>query len=223
MKTRIIVKVVSSKWKKHYDLLIERGRNRVLDGYCERHHIVPRCMQGSDEPTNLVDLTPEEHYVAHQLLVKIYPHHGGLVKGASALLMNSPTTPRKNKVYGWIKKRLSVYQREVMISRHQKVPHPMLGRKQTAEAKAAIGTASSARQKKQVFCFSTDTGELVKTFLGVTDAAKWAGVHDQTLFSCIRVPGKRTAGGFSWSYKNESPGPLVLTQGGRVSWKQKEL
>jgi hypothetical protein len=30
-------------------------------------------MDGSDLVSNLVYLTPEEHYVAHQLLVKMYP------------------------------------------------------------------------------------------------------------------------------------------------------
>ena len=42
--------------------------------YSERHHIVPRHLGGGDEPSNLVRLTPEDHYFAHLLLAKI---HGG--------------------------------------------------------------------------------------------------------------------------------------------------
>jgi hypothetical protein len=60
-------------YKKIYDNLISKGRNRVLNCYVERHHIIPKCMGGTDDEENLVELTPEEHYVAHQLLVKIYP------------------------------------------------------------------------------------------------------------------------------------------------------
>lgn len=56
-----------------YLKLIERARNRILDGYKERHRVKPRCLGGDDVQENLVYLTPEEHYVAHQLLVKIYP------------------------------------------------------------------------------------------------------------------------------------------------------
>lgn len=60
-------------YQKHYELLIERAKSRTLAGYFERHHIIPKCMGGSDEPENIANLAPEEHFVAHQLLVKIYP------------------------------------------------------------------------------------------------------------------------------------------------------
>lgn len=57
---------------KHYDLLVERGRNRKLKGCKERHHIIPRCVGGTDDKSNLVDLTAREHYFAHLLLAKEY-------------------------------------------------------------------------------------------------------------------------------------------------------
>lgn len=63
----------------HYDRLIERARIRKLEGYVEKHHILPKCIGGSNDKTNIVSLTPEEHYVAHQLLVKIYPGVQGLI------------------------------------------------------------------------------------------------------------------------------------------------
>jgi len=92
-------------YKKHYDLLIERARTRQLTSYVERHHIVPRCMGGSDEQSNLVELTPEEHYVAHQLLVKIYPENDSLVYAANKMTVSSKTVKRNNKKYGWLKRR----------------------------------------------------------------------------------------------------------------------
>jgi hypothetical protein len=94
-------------YKKHYDLLIARGKNRMLEGYVERHHIIPRCMDGTDDVENLVQLTPEEHYVAHQLLVKMYPENSGLV--AAAMFMAGGERRTRNKVYGWLKKRYSEY------------------------------------------------------------------------------------------------------------------
>ena len=42
-----------------YNSLVTRGKNRVLEGYKESHHIVPRCLGGNDDSSNLVDLTPE--------------------------------------------------------------------------------------------------------------------------------------------------------------------
>ena len=51
---------------KHYNLLIDRGISRTnLCGYVEKHHIIPTCMGGADVSSNLVNLTPEEHYLAH--------------------------------------------------------------------------------------------------------------------------------------------------------------
>jgi hypothetical protein len=54
-------------YKKIYDQLVERATSRILEDYTETHHIVPRCMGGTDSLDNLVELTPEEHYLAHQL------------------------------------------------------------------------------------------------------------------------------------------------------------
>lgn len=41
----------------------------------ETHHILPRCLGGSDEPENLVYLTYREHYIAHHLLTKMNPSY----------------------------------------------------------------------------------------------------------------------------------------------------
>jgi hypothetical protein len=92
-------------YKKHYDLLIKRAKTRQLTGYVERHHIVPRCIGGLDDRSNLVELTPEEHYVAHQLLVKIYPDIDGLVYAVSKMTVSSKTVLRNNKLYGWVRRK----------------------------------------------------------------------------------------------------------------------
>jgi hypothetical protein len=90
-------------YQKIYNQLIIKGKIRTLTGYTERHHIVPRCMGGSDDKSNLVDLTPEEHYLAHQLLVKIYPDNRKLLLAAMCMRKNRPG----NKIYGWLRRRFS--------------------------------------------------------------------------------------------------------------------
>ena len=79
---------------------------RKLDTFGEVHHIIPRCLGGTDDKINLVKLTPEEHYVAHQLLVKIYPKEPKLVKAATMMIPNRPS----NKMYGWLRRRLAEIQ-----------------------------------------------------------------------------------------------------------------
>lgn len=70
-------------YAKHYAYLINRAKARIISSNTERHHIVPKCAGGSDDPTNLVDLTVREHYVAHILLAKI---HGGTLWHAVNLM-----------------------------------------------------------------------------------------------------------------------------------------
>lgn len=95
-------------YQKIYDCLITRSKFRTIDGYTERHHIIPKCMGGSDDPENIAILTAEEHYLAHLLLVKIYPNVDGLVMAAHKMTSNSPTQKRsKNKLYGWLKRRFA--------------------------------------------------------------------------------------------------------------------
>lgn len=86
-------------WR-HYARLIDRARGRVLVGYTERHHIRPRCMGGDNSPENLADLTPEEHYVAHQLLVKMYPGERGLATAAVRMAKQCSGC----KAYGWLRR-----------------------------------------------------------------------------------------------------------------------
>jgi hypothetical protein len=97
-------------YNKHYNNLITRAKNRNLSCYLEAHHIVPKCIGGADEATNIVMLTPEEHYVAHQLLVKIYTHPK-LIQAAVMMTVSNYTHAnglgRNNKLYGWLKKKYS--------------------------------------------------------------------------------------------------------------------
>lgn len=91
----------------HYDKLIDRARNRSINEYTETHHVVPRCIGGTDEPDNLVKLTPEEHFVAHQLLVKIYPDNKKLIYAAVLMTRGHQGKRSNNKFYGWIRKQFA--------------------------------------------------------------------------------------------------------------------
>lgn len=63
---------------KHYEALIKKAQNSPLSTavYYETHHIIPKCLGGSNETCNLVKLTAKEHFFAHLLLTKIHPEEG---------------------------------------------------------------------------------------------------------------------------------------------------
>ena len=52
------------------NILETRGRFACGDEYHERHHIIARCMGGTDEKDNLIDLFAREHFIAHKLLAE---------------------------------------------------------------------------------------------------------------------------------------------------------
>lgn len=69
------------------DLAYEQFIQQILDSrerffygeeYHERHHIIPKCIGGTDDKNNLIDLFAREHFIAHRLLALENPHNKGL-------------------------------------------------------------------------------------------------------------------------------------------------
>lgn len=77
----------------------------MLDCYAEKHHVVPKCLGGDNSPQNLVRLTPEEHFVAHQLLMRIHPESKGLA--IAVWRMTFGRGHENSKRYGWLRRRHS--------------------------------------------------------------------------------------------------------------------
>lgn len=65
-------------YQKIYNNLITKRQNEILpkEIYGEKHHIIPKCLGGSNKKENLVRLTAREHYIAHLLLAKIHNSFG---------------------------------------------------------------------------------------------------------------------------------------------------
>ena len=61
-----------NKYTKWYNQITERARNRIIDTYTETHHVQPRSLGGTDDASNLVELTAREHFICHWLLTKIH-------------------------------------------------------------------------------------------------------------------------------------------------------
>ena len=68
-------------YQKNYELLINKAKfekrkklkkNDKNYVYYEKHHIIPKCVGGTNNDENLVLLTAREHYICHKLLTYIY-------------------------------------------------------------------------------------------------------------------------------------------------------
>jgi hypothetical protein len=118
-------------------------------------------MGGDNSKQNLVDLTPEEHFLAHQLLVKIYPNNYKLVFAASCMARNLNGNRSNNKLYGWIRKRLS-----------QAVKQQQTGVPETAESnlKRSITLKGKRTGKDNPFYGKTHTDEFKQNL-----STKWSG------------------------------------------------
>lgn len=71
-------------YQKIYNALVAkcvtRGLDKkVLEGYFEKHHIIPKCLGGKNTNDNYVLFTAREHVIAHKLLWKANPENYSLM------------------------------------------------------------------------------------------------------------------------------------------------
>ena len=100
-------------YHKIYQDLIKKCTQRTLssDQYFEKHHIIPKCIGGSDNTINLVKMLPEEHLIAHLLLVKIHPNNPQLIYAANWMT----SRVKNNKEYGWVKRQFAKVERDTKL------------------------------------------------------------------------------------------------------------
>jgi hypothetical protein len=117
-------------------------------------------MGGGHSSDNLVFLTAEEHYVAHQLLVKIHPEVKGLA--TAAVYMSKQCTG--NKAYAWLRKKhaaltsirsrgnkYALLRKRVFISSEQReqIRARMTGRKASDATRQKLSKLHKGKRKSE--------------------------------------------------------------------------
>lgn len=126
------------------NILEKRGRFNC-DGYKERHHIAPRCMGGSDDKENLIDLYATEHYIAHKLLALENPQNNKLIY--AWWMMSHDKNNQKfisQQEYDILRKNYAKIQSAKMLNHN-----PMQGKAHTPEARIKMSESAKGRKLSQ--------------------------------------------------------------------------
>ncbi|MFZ4598934.1 MAG: HNH endonuclease signature motif containing protein [Terrimicrobiaceae bacterium] len=88
-------------YQKIYDQIIEKARKQNREKgkgvYYESHHIIPKCLGGSNRKDNRVLLTAKEHYICHLLLYVQFPTSRKLAHAFMLMCNFSKNKERKYK------------------------------------------------------------------------------------------------------------------------------
>ncbi len=108
-----------SKYTRWYHNIIESAKTRPIVGYTEGHHIVPKCLGGDNSKMNIVRLTAREHFICHQLLVKMVSieHRSRMALAATKMWQRGKNQQRDyryhSRTYEALKKEASAFLSEL--------------------------------------------------------------------------------------------------------------
>ena len=136
-------------YSKIYSKIVNRAKNRKLTCYTEKHHILPKCMGGSDETENIAVLTAKEHFLCHMLLCEIHPKEYKLKHALFLMAIGKQKVKEKTYVIG-----SRVYERL-----RNEYSQMLTGKKQSKETKL-----KKSKKMKEVWADKTDEEMSIKAF-----------------------------------------------------------
>jgi hypothetical protein len=141
-------------YQRIHDAIIDRARNRKLQGYHEQHHVIPRCLGGTDDKSNLVELTAREHFIVHKLLCEIYPNNDKLFYAYYAMgRLGVNTTGKRDYIissreYNWLREQHAIRMSLLYKGRFQAPTR--LGHTNTTEHNQKIAKSISALGSRSI-------------------------------------------------------------------------
>lgn len=204
------------------NILETRGRFACGEEYCERHHIVPKCMNGTDDKDNLIDLYAHEHFIAHKLLANENPDNSKLVyawwmmahvqSGNQQRCVSPEEYEVARKAFAKTHSEIasqalighvvSDESRAKISKNHADVSaekNPMFGKHHTEEAKRKVGDANRGRKSAKRNCTPVLCIELDLLFEDATDAGNKLNIDSSAILKCCRGE-RKTCGGYQWKF-----------------------
>lgn len=114
---------IDNKYTKCYYRIVTFAANRMITGYTEKHHIIPKSMGGTNNADNLVRLSAKEHFVCHLLLTKMLdgPLKSKAVKAAKMMAKVFGPGQQRYKVTGRIYEYLKSQKVEISSSTRERM------------------------------------------------------------------------------------------------------
>lgn len=205
-------------YKDFIDSIIKtRGRFACGEEYHERHHVVPKCMGGTDEKNNLIDLFAGEHFVAHKLLALENPDNGKLVhawwmmcainnnqqryeptpeeyeeaRKAHSIAMSGENNPLWGKTGTMNGKRHTEESKKKMSERQLGENNSFYGKHHSDETRRKMSETRSGKNHsgcRPIYCY-----ELDEYFWGAKEAEQKYGISHGSIAQCCRG-NRRSAG-----------------------------
>jgi len=139
-------------YQKIHDAIVQQARTRTKPEICEKHHVIPKSMGGSNEKANLVNLTPREHFIVHLLLAKIHNTREAwrAVKAMSKL--NNGRHHRSSKFHGWMRENYikSCQGKLHSAETRQKMSNSHKGKIKTSEHRANLSKAFKGKKRPEL-------------------------------------------------------------------------
>ena len=154
---------INNKYYRWYMHIIQRSLGRTKSSVYELHHIIPRCVGGSNTSSNLVYLTFREHFLCHRLLTKCFTD-----KVKAKRMMSAMCMIRSKKLKREVKNSRDYYYfRKIGIESRTGTKHSVLTRLKIK--KALMGRKHSEEVKNKI----RSTLSKINTGIGNPNSKRW--------------------------------------------------
>lgn len=209
-------------YQRIYNQIIERAKTRQIEGYVEKHHIIPKCLGGNNNKNNLVKLTAREHFVCHLLLTEIYPNESKLKQALWLMSIGKHKVNINSRLYNRLKlefQKTMTNNSNMLGKKHSeetklKMSKSQSGKIRTNETKQRMSEAAKGKIKttewRQNISKSHPTkkpliqydlqGNKINEFMSINEATRQTGHRVVDISACCNNK-QKTAFGFIWRFK----------------------
>lgn len=206
---------LSNKYSICYNSIIDRAKSRTLGEYTEVHHIIPKCLGGTNSKDNLVRLTGREHFICHLLLVKMVEGKARhqMIKASAMMLVKNKQQNRYQvtaRLYEKLKKDASAAMSALTKGKpkHTESSRKLLSDKAIGRPSQFKGKTHSAEVREQLSSAKSKPclSPIGERFPNTKAAGEAYGI------SSVAIRGRIERGTTGWCYERAEDQSVVINK-----------